>query len=50
MPELKLWQLQDLGFQAAQRVVAAGQEYGLTMLKEISQNLPMQAKYVHINL
>lgn len=36
----------DLGFQASQRVAAAGTEFGLKVLKDISQNLPTQAKCV----
>lgn len=35
---------QDLGFQAAQRVSAAGSDFGLKVLKDIAQNLPTQAK------
>ena len=34
----------DLGFQAAQRVTAAGTEFALKVLKDTSQNLPTQAK------
>lgn len=34
----------DLGFQAAQRITGAGTEFGLKVLKDISQNLPTQAK------
>lgn len=34
----------DLGFQAAQRINAAGSDFGLQVLKDISQNLPIQAK------
>lgn len=44
MPELKVWQLQDLGFQAAQRIVSATPELRLKVMKDIAQNLPMQAK------
>ena len=35
---------EDLGFQAAQRVSAATSELALKVLKDISQNLPTQAK------
>ena len=44
MPELKVWQLQDLGFQAAQRIVSATPELRLKVMKDIAQNLLMQAK------
>ena len=35
---------EDLGFQAAQRVTAGGMEFALEVLKDLSQNLPTQAK------
>ena len=44
MAELKVWQLQDLGFQAAQRIVSSTSELRLKVMKDIAQNLPMQAK------
>lgn len=44
MPELKVWQLQDLGFQASQRIVSSAPELRLKVMKDIAQNLPMQAK------
>ncbi|RDD46683.1 UDP-glucose:glycoprotein glucosyltransferase 1 [Trichoplax sp. H2] len=40
---LKVWQLQNLGFQAAQRVLSAGND-ALTTLRDISQNLPTFAR------
>ena len=46
MPELKVWQLQDLGFQACQRIISSTPELALKVMKDIAQNLPMQAKYV----
>ena len=44
MPELKVWQLQDLDFQAAQRIMSSAPELRLKVMKDIAQNLPMQAK------
>lgn len=44
MPELKVWQVQDLGFQAAQRIANSPRELMLNVMKDIAQNLPMQAK------
>lgn len=46
MPELKVWQLQDLDFQAAQRIMSSVSELRLKVMKDIAQNLPMQAKWV----
>ncbi|KAL4220092.1 UDP-glucose:glycoprotein glucosyltransferase 1 [Mactra antiquata] len=40
----KVWQLQDLGLQAAQKVVSASPEDSLTVLEEISQNFPSMAR------
>ena len=48
IPELKVWQLQDLGFQAAQRIVSSAPELRLKVVKDIAQNLPMQAKLVTV--
>ncbi|ELU12397.1 hypothetical protein CAPTEDRAFT_227323 [Capitella teleta] len=42
--ELKVWQLQDLSFQAAQRVLMAPEEEALATLREISQNFPIAAR------
>lgn len=44
LPDLKAWQLQDLGLQAAQRVVSSGPEQALRVLRDLAQNLPVQAR------
>eukprot|EP00111_Clytia_hemisphaerica_P002468 TCONS_00007064-protein len=41
---LKVWQLQDLSFQAAQRVMSASSSDALKVLKDVSQNAPMLAR------
>lgn len=42
---LKVWQLQDLSFQAGQRIVNAQQNEALQILTDISQNFPVMARY-----
>ena len=44
LPELKLWQLQELGLQAAQRAATAGPSFALGVMRDLAQNLPVQAK------
>lgn len=41
---LKVWQLQDLSFQASQRIISASSQDVLKVLKDISQNVPMVAR------
>lgn len=41
---LKVWQLQDLSFQAGQRVVSAPKTDVLQVLQDLSQNFPMAAR------
>lgn len=41
---LKVWQLQDLSFQAGQRVVSAPKSDALQQLQDLSQNFPMVAR------
>lgn len=41
---LKVWQLQDLSFQAGQRVVQAGPAEAVKVLQDISQNFPLMAR------
>lgn len=41
---LKVWQLQDLSFQAAQRVMGSSLDQRLKVLRDISQNIPMLAR------
>lgn len=43
---LKLWQVQDLGYQAAQRVVLSNPDEALSVLTEISQNFPIAARSI----
>ncbi|GFO47457.1 UDP-glucose:glycoprotein glucosyltransferase 1 [Plakobranchus ocellatus] len=40
----KVWQLQDLSYQAGQKVVSAPTEDALQYLRDISQNFPTQAR------
>ncbi|XP_045201595.2 UDP-glucose:glycoprotein glucosyltransferase 1-like isoform X2 [Mercenaria mercenaria] len=40
----KVWQLQDLGLQAAQKIMSADPNDALQVLKEISQNFPSVAR------
>ncbi|CAB3984374.1 UDP-glucose:glyco glucosyltransferase 1-like [Paramuricea clavata] len=44
MAPLKVWQLQDLSFQSAQRVMSADGDAALDVLQDISQNLPSKAR------
>ncbi|XP_064638451.1 UDP-glucose:glycoprotein glucosyltransferase 1-like isoform X2 [Lineus longissimus] len=46
MAPLKVWQLQDLSFQAAQRVVSAAPKESLRVLRDISQNFPTQTRFL----
>lgn len=41
---LKVWQVQELSYQAAQRVVQAGPEEALSVLTDASQNFPLAAR------
>uniref|UniRef100_A0A8C4QCE6 UDP-glucose ceramide glucosyltransferase-like 1 n=1 Tax=Eptatretus burgeri TaxID=7764 RepID=A0A8C4QCE6_EPTBU len=44
MAPLKVWQLQDLSFQTAARVMSAPRGEGLRVLRDISQNFPNKAR------
>ncbi|XP_048588616.1 UDP-glucose:glycoprotein glucosyltransferase 1 isoform X2 [Nematostella vectensis] len=44
MAPLKVWQLQDLSFQAAQRVVSSDPRSALKVLRDLSQNVPKLAR------
>ncbi|XP_028405524.1 UDP-glucose:glycoprotein glucosyltransferase 1-like isoform X2 [Dendronephthya gigantea] len=44
MAPLKVWQLQDLSFQAAQRVMSTDGDDALNVLQDLSQNLPSKAR------
>ncbi|XP_066475545.1 UDP-glucose:glycoprotein glucosyltransferase 1 isoform X2 [Tiliqua scincoides] len=46
MAPLKVWQLQDLSFQTAARVLATPTAYALTVMKDISQNFPTKARAI----
>lgn len=41
---LKVWQLKDLGMQAAQRIMSSPLEEALWVMRDISQNFPLQAR------
>jgi UDP-glucose:glycoprotein glucosyltransferase len=41
---LKAWQMQDLSFQAAQRLIESDQNEALNMLEDLSQNFPLRAR------
>ncbi|EYC38866.1 hypothetical protein Y032_0689g1552, partial [Ancylostoma ceylanicum] len=43
---LKQWQVQDLAFQASQRIVSEGAYNALETLKELSQNFPTHARSI----
>uniref|UniRef100_UPI00358F5325 UDP-glucose:glycoprotein glucosyltransferase 1 n=1 Tax=Myxine glutinosa TaxID=7769 RepID=UPI00358F5325 len=44
MAPLKVWQLQDLSFQTAARVMSAPKGEGLRVLRDLSQNFPNKAR------
>jgi UDP-glucose:glycoprotein glucosyltransferase len=44
IPELKAWQLQDLGFQAVQRVAASPPDMALSVIRDLTQSLPTSAR------
>ncbi|OWJ99915.1 hypothetical protein Celaphus_00015675, partial [Cervus elaphus hippelaphus] len=48
MAPLKVWQLQDLSFQAAARILAAPVELALVIMKDLSQNFPTKASLFDI--
>ncbi|VDM47678.1 unnamed protein product [Toxocara canis] len=43
---LKVWQVQDLSYQASQRIVSAPPEKALSLLTEMSQNFPLLARSI----
>nr|XP_060477342.1 UDP-glucose:glycoprotein glucosyltransferase 1 [Panthera onca] len=45
MAPLKVWQLQDLSFQTAARILAAPAELALVVMKDLSQNFPTKASH-----
>ncbi|MBZ3889855.1 UDP-glucose:glycoprotein glucosyltransferase 1 [Sciurus carolinensis] len=46
MAPLKVWQLQDLSFQTAARILASPVELALVMMKDLSQNFPTKARAI----
>ncbi|XP_010635932.1 UDP-glucose:glycoprotein glucosyltransferase 1 isoform X1 [Fukomys damarensis] len=46
MAPLKVWQLQDLSFQTAARILAAPAELALVVMKDVSQNFPTKARVI----
>ncbi|KAM9085880.1 UDP-glucose:glycoprotein glucosyltransferase 1 isoform 5-T5 [Megaptera novaeangliae] len=46
MAPLKVWQLQDLSFQTAARILAAPIELALVIMKDLSQNFPTKARAI----
>jgi UDP-glucose:glycoprotein glucosyltransferase len=44
IPDLKAWQVQDLGFQAAQRVASSPPDMALSVLRDLVQNLPTMTR------
>uniref|UniRef100_A0AAQ6AGL4 UDP-glucose ceramide glucosyltransferase-like 1 n=1 Tax=Amphiprion ocellaris TaxID=80972 RepID=A0AAQ6AGL4_AMPOC len=45
MAPLKVWQMQDLSFQTAARILAAPAVDALNVMKDLSQNFPTKARY-----
>ncbi|XP_060690892.1 UDP-glucose:glycoprotein glucosyltransferase 1 isoform X2 [Hemiscyllium ocellatum] len=46
MAPLKVWQLQDLSFQAAARILAAPTDDALMVMRDLSQNFPTKARSI----
>ncbi|XP_003800394.1 UDP-glucose:glycoprotein glucosyltransferase 1 [Otolemur garnettii] len=46
MAPLKVWQLQDLSFQTAARILSAPVELALVVMKDLSQNFPTKARAI----
>ncbi|XP_043557860.1 UDP-glucose:glycoprotein glucosyltransferase 1 isoform X2 [Chiloscyllium plagiosum] len=46
MAPLKVWQLQDLSFQAAARILAAPTDDALIVMRDLSQNFPTKARSI----
>ena len=42
MAPLKVWQVQELSLQAAQRIISAPKEEALKVFTHIAQNFPLQ--------
>ncbi|XP_054718713.1 LOW QUALITY PROTEIN: UDP-glucose:glycoprotein glucosyltransferase 1-like [Uloborus diversus] len=51
IPSLKVWELQELSLQAAQRILDSPVEEALRIMKEIAQNFPTQARsLIHVSV
>ncbi|KAL1021949.1 hypothetical protein UPYG_G00020290 [Umbra pygmaea] len=46
MAPLKVWQMQDLSFQTAARILAAPTSDSLTVMRDLSQNFPTKARSI----
>uniref|UniRef100_A0A452VMW3 UDP-glucose ceramide glucosyltransferase-like 1 n=1 Tax=Ursus maritimus TaxID=29073 RepID=A0A452VMW3_URSMA len=46
MTPLKVWELQDLSFQAASQIMSTPVYDAIKLMKDISQNFPIKARYV----
>ncbi|KAM7403318.1 hypothetical protein PAMA_003984 [Pampus argenteus] len=46
MAPLKVWQMQDLSFQTAARILAAPADDALNVMKDLSQNFPTKARSI----
>uniref|UniRef100_A0A452SXA6 UDP-glucose glycoprotein glucosyltransferase 2 n=1 Tax=Ursus americanus TaxID=9643 RepID=A0A452SXA6_URSAM len=48
MTPLKVWELQDLSFQAASQIMSTPVYDAIKLMKDISQNFPIKARYVKV--
>ncbi|KAK7831579.1 hypothetical protein U0070_015091 [Myodes glareolus] len=48
MVPLKVWELQDLSFQAASQIMSTPVYDAIKLMKDISQNFPIKARYVKL--
>ncbi|KAL4624741.1 UDP-glucose:glycoprotein glucosyltransferase 1 isoform X2 [Arapaima gigas] len=46
MAPLKVWQMQDLSFQTAARILAAPSADALAVMRDLSQNFPTKARFI----
>jgi hypothetical protein len=51
MAPLKVWQVQELSLQAAERIMSSPKEEALKVLTNIAQNFPLQvSKFINTNI
>ncbi|XP_035218531.1 UDP-glucose:glycoprotein glucosyltransferase 1-like [Stegodyphus dumicola] len=51
IPTLKVWELQELSLQAAQKILDSPIEESMRIMKDISQNFPVQARsLIHVSV